>query len=112
MVALTLVFSAYPVVKWVKAQNYMLGRPKRQWVCAVMLLVALPAIFFVPLKNIALHGNPVYPMKVTVFGTVLNYAEDLPPPNLGAGSLIDRTRAVKWIYSTFEIGMGSIFNVQ
>ena len=112
LVALTLVLSAYPVVKWVKEQNYMLGRPKRQWVCAVMLLVALPAIFFVPLKNIALHGNPVYPMKVTVFGTVLNYAEDLPPPNLGAGSLIDRTRAVKWIYSTFELGMGPIFNVQ
>ena len=47
-----------------------------------------------------------------MFGTVLNYAEDLPPPSLGAGSLVDRTQAVKWLYSTFELGMGPIFNVQ
>jgi hypothetical protein len=112
LVALTLVFSTYPVIKSVKEQRSRLCRTQRRWVCAIMLLVALSAIFFVPLKNIALHGNPLFPIKVTVFGTVLNHAEEPPPRNLGAGSLVDRTRAVKWLYSTFELGMGPIFNVQ
>ena len=84
----------------------------RLGICFVTLLVALSAIFFVPLKNIVLHGNPAYPLKVTVFGTVLNYAEDLPPPEQGGGSLVDRAQAVKWLYSTFELGMGPVLNVQ
>jgi hypothetical protein len=109
LVALTLVFSAYPVVKWVKGQRYT---PGGSVVCVIMLLVALSAIFFVPLKNIALHGNPAYPLRVTLFGTVLNYAEAPPPPELGAGTLVDRAQAIQWLYSTFEIGMGPLFNVQ
>lgn len=113
LVALTLIFSAYPVVKWVKEQPHRLGRSVRLGVCVVTLLVALSAIFFIPLKNIALHGNPAYPLKVQFFGTVLNYAEDPAPPSaVKLDSLADRARATRWLYSIFELGEGPLFNVQ
>ena len=111
LVALTLIFCVYPVVNWINERRSKLGHSMRLWIFFVALLVALSAIFFVPLKNIALHGNPAYPIKLTVFGTILNYAEELHPEE-GAGTLVDQTQAIKWLYSTFELGMGPIFNVQ
>lgn len=59
-------------------------------------LVASVIIFATPVKNIALHGNPFFPIKVEVAGIVLNHEEN--PKTYQEGN-----RPQKWLYSVLEI---------
>lgn len=59
-------------------------------------LIACLLIFATPIKNIALYGNPFYPIKVQVAGIVLNHK--LTPATYQEGS-----RPQKWLNSVLEI---------
>ncbi|MGF1539129.1 MAG: hypothetical protein ACFCU5_01550 [Pleurocapsa sp.] len=59
-------------------------------------LIASLLIFATPVKNIVIHGNPFYPIKIQVAGIVLNHK--LSPATYQEGS-----RPQKWFNSVFEI---------
>jgi hypothetical protein len=61
----------------------------------IALLISL-IIFATPVKNIALYGNPFYPIKIQVAGIVLNYK--LVPETYQEGN-----RQQKWLQSILEI---------
>ena len=72
------------------------------------LLKALPitvlaslVIFATPIKNIAIHGNPFYPVRIEIAGKVLNHA--LPLYSDAPGYLADAPKAQRWLYSVLEI---------
>ena len=72
------------------------------------LLKALPitvlaslVIFATPIKNIAIHGNPFYPVRIEIAGKVLNHA--LPMYSDSPGYLADAPKAQRWLYSVLEI---------
>lgn len=58
--------------------------------------IASTVIFTTPIKNVVLYGNPVYPIKVEVFGKVLNHKA--VPKTYSEGD-----RPQKWIRSVLEI---------
>ena len=71
--------------------------PKKWLLKAIPIaLVASVLIFATPIKNIALYGNPFYPIKVEVAGIVLNHK--IVPGGYKRGS-----RPQKWLYSILEI---------
>lgn len=111
LVALTLLAaflaSVPQLVSWLK----MPGTASHKWLWAGVTALALAAVFFVPLKNAVLHGNPVYPLRIELLGHVLNHAESLPPEDLGGGAAGSLPQAGKWLYSVFELGMGPVFKV-
>ncbi len=59
-------------------------------------LLAATLIFATPVKNIALYGNPFYPVKVEVAGVVLNH-------KLVPEAYQDGSRPQKWLRSILEI---------
>jgi hypothetical protein len=61
-----------------------------------LAIIASVLIFATPIKNVALYGNPFYPIKVEVAGIVLNYK--LTPDTYSQGN-----RPQKWLQSIFEI---------
>lgn len=66
------------------------------------LCFALVTIFATPLKNVIVHGNPAYPLKILVAGIPLNYKHDvveIVPPYLENAS-----RAQRWLYSIMDVG--------
>ena len=66
------------------------------------ILLANILIFAVPIKNIAFHGNPFYPMKLEVAGIVLNH--EFPLNNLAYPDYLkEASRPQRWIYSILEI---------
>ncbi|HEY9767520.1 MAG TPA: hypothetical protein V6C71_03315 [Coleofasciculaceae cyanobacterium] len=66
----------------------------------VALLASL-VIFATPIKNIAIHGNPFYPVRIEIAGQVLNHA--LPMYSDAPGYLADAPTAQRWLYSILEI---------
>lgn len=58
--------------------------------------IASLLIFATPIKNVALYGNPFYPIKIEVAGIVLNH--QLTPQTYGEGN-----RPQKWLQSILEI---------
>jgi hypothetical protein len=112
LAALALLFAAPPLTKWLAR---VIDSLKSPWEKALMLAVTLftvMAIFFVPLKNLAQYGNPVYPMKIAVLGHTLNGPELSPPSTLGGGEMANAGRITKWFYSVTELGMGTVLNVK
>ena len=67
---------------------------------AITFLASL-LIFATPIKNIALFGNPFYPVRIEIAGHVLNHK--LPLYNDSPGYLGDAPRAQRWLYSILEI---------
>ena len=67
---------------------------------AIALLCSL-LIFATPIKNIALFGNPFYPVRIEIAGKVLNHA--LPLYNDAPGYLADAPRPQRWLYSILDI---------
>ena len=113
LVALALIFATYPFSAWLRSTDTGQqpgSTTKTLRLTAVAL--ALAAVFFVPLKNLVQHGNPVYPLKIEVAGIVLNHQENLPPEDLGTGALTGSPQAIKWLYSVFEVGMTPLFDVK
>ena len=73
-----------------KSQTYHLLK-----IIAISLVAGI-LIFATPVKNIALYGNPFYPVKVQVAGIVLNH-------KLVPDAYQDGSRPQKWLRSIFEI---------
>ena len=59
-------------------------------------IIASILIFATPVKNIALYGNPFYPIKVEIAGIILNHKLDPKAYNEG-------NRPQKWLRSILEI---------
>lgn len=73
--------------------------------------LALAVVFAVPLKNLALHGNPVYPLQMRVLGITLEGPEVLPAEKEMASIhfvpvyLEDAPAPQRWLYSLLEVGV-------
>jgi hypothetical protein len=72
----------------------------------LVIALALPLVFATPLKNVARHGNPVWPVELHLLGTSLPHAE-------GAYSsspdwLEHVPRPVRWGASVLELGLHPI----
>ncbi|MGD1920485.1 MAG: hypothetical protein ACFCAD_17325, partial [Pleurocapsa sp.] len=65
-------------------------------VVPISLLASL-LIFDTPIKNIVIHGNPFYPVRIEIAGKVLNHA--LPMYSESPGYLADAPKAQRWLYS-------------
>lgn len=79
------------------------------------LLKAIPVaflaslvIFATPIKNIAIHGNPFYPVRIEIAGKVLNHA--LPMYSDAPGYLADAPKAQRWLYSILDIKSSAYWN--
>ena len=64
-------------------------------------LIASLLIFATPIKNIAIHGNPFYPVRIEIAGKVLNHA--LPLYKDSPGYLADAPKAQRWLYSVLDV---------
>jgi len=64
-------------------------------------LLASLLIFATPIKNIAIHGNPFYPVRIEIAGKVLNHA--LPMYSESPGYLADAPKAQRWLYSILDV---------
>lgn len=64
-------------------------------------LFASLLIFATPIKNIALHGNPFYPVRIQIADKVLNHA--LPMYSEAPGYLANAPQAQRWLYSILDI---------
>lgn len=66
-----------------------------------ILAIAFPLVFATPLKNAAIHGNPVWPVALHVSGRDLPHVEEAyaqSPPGLR-----DAPRFVRFVHSVLEI---------
>ena len=66
------------------------------WQIMPLAILASVLIFATPIKNVALYGNPFYPIKIEVAGIVLNHK--LTPETYSEGN-----RPQKWLQSILEI---------
>ena len=69
---------------------------RKLWLTIPLGLIASGLIFATPIKNVALYGNPFYPIKIQVAGIVLNH--QLTPATYSEGN-----RPQKWLQSILEI---------
>ena len=69
---------------------------RRLWLSIPLAAIASILIFATPVKNVALYGNPFYPIKIEVAGVVLNHK--LSPETYNEGD-----RPKKWLQSILEI---------
>ena len=103
-VAANMRFQLLPVVALalVVAAPRLMKAQSRIIVLAVACVFAV-VVFATPLKNLAVHHNPFYPLRMTLFGIALPGAEgtysDSPP------SLEHAARPVRFAYSLLEIGI-------
>ena len=73
------------------------NKTQRQlWLTIPLAMLASGLIFATPIKNVALYGNPFYPIKIEVLGIVLNHK--LTPDTYSEGN-----RPQKWLQSILEI---------
>ena len=73
------------------------NRSRRKfWQTVPLAILASSLIFATPIKNVALYGNPFYPIRIEVAGIVLNH--QLTPDTYSEGN-----RPQKWLQSILEI---------
>ncbi|MDJ0634751.1 MAG: hypothetical protein QNJ34_16295 [Xenococcaceae cyanobacterium MO_188.B29] len=87
-------------LRWRKI-NKEKGSPVRLIAFFLSLCLASILIFATPIKNIALYGNPFYPVRIEIAGKVLNHT--LPLYNAAPGYLGNAPRAQRWLYSILDI---------
>jgi hypothetical protein len=80
---------------WLYFKQSQISRQQLIKIVPVAILASI-LIFATPVKNIALYGNPFYPIKVEVAGIVLNHKLDPQAYNKG-------NRPQKWLHSILEI---------
>ena len=76
--------------------KYTASGKRRLWLTIPLAAIASILIFATPIKNVALYGNPFYPIKIEVAGVVLNHK--LTPETYNDGN-----RPQKWLRSILEI---------
>ena len=69
---------------------------RKLWLTVPLAAIASVLIFVTPIKNVALYGNPFYPIKIEIAGIVLNH--QLTPETYDEGD-----RPQKWLQSILEI---------
>lgn len=69
---------------------------RKLWLTVFLSAIASILIFATPIKNVALYGNPFYPIKIEIAGVVLNH--QLTPRTYDEGD-----RPQKWLQSILEI---------
>ena len=69
---------------------------RKLWLTLPLAAIASVLIFATPIKNVALYGNPFYPIKIEIAGIVLNH--QLTPKTYDEGD-----RPQKWLQSILEI---------
>jgi len=69
---------------------------RKLWLTLPLAAIASLLIFATPIKNVALYGNPFYPVKIEVAGIVLNH--QLTPDTYNQGD-----RPQQWLQSILEI---------
>lgn len=71
---------------------------------AVALAVALmPVVFFTPLKNLWLRGNPVYPVELAILGHALPFVETRYSSS--PTWLTHAPQPLRWLLSILEVGL-------
>lgn len=107
IVFLTLCFTAYRLIGTTVISPHQKTRSQKN-VNTVVLLLAVIIIFYTPVKNLLIYGNPVYPVVVKFAGIELNHTEETPPePELPGYGL---SRPALWLYSVFEIVPSPLFD--
>ena len=76
--------------------RYTVPGKRQLWLTVPLSIIASILIFATPIKNVALYGNPFYPIKIEVAGVVLNHK--LSPETYDEGN-----RPQKWLQSILEI---------
>ncbi|PSB06270.1 hypothetical protein C7B62_23305 [Pleurocapsa sp. CCALA 161] len=76
--------------------KYTTSSKRQLWLTVSLAAIASILIFATPIKNVALYGNPFYPIKIQVAGIVLNHK--LTPQTYSEGN-----RPQKWLQSILEI---------
>lgn len=76
--------------------KYTTSGKRQLWLTVSLAAIASILIFATPIKNVALYGNPFYPIKIQVAGIVLNHK--LTPDTYSEGN-----RPQKWLQSILEI---------
>ena len=102
LVFVVLFFIAIRII-WLRWQQPQKGQNLGIWFIkagAIALLSGL-LIFATPIKNIALYGNPFYPVRIEIAGRVLNHK--LPLYDASPGYLADAPRSQRWLYSILDI---------
>ena len=102
LVFIVLVFIALRII-WLHWRNSTYRNQLSKWLFKAIPVAFLASlvIFATPIKNIAIHGNPFYPVRIEIAGRVLNHA--LPMYNDAPGYLADAPKAQRWLYSILEI---------
>ena len=80
---------------WLYRKSSSISQPKLGTIIPIALIASL-VIFATPVKNVALHGNPFYPIKIQIAGVVLNH--EVVPKTYQEGN-----RPQKWLDSVLEI---------
>lgn len=104
-------FQTYPVLvvalaalgaRLVVALRGEAGAPRtRAKRLAVALVLSLPLVFATPLKNVAIHHNPFYPVELRVAGYVLPGAET---PYVSSPAWLERApRPARFVASLLEL---------
>jgi len=86
---------------WLGSQTVELTKSYRALFLFPALGIALLAIFATPIKNVIVHGNPAYPVIMTIAGVTLNHlheAIEIVPPYLEHAP-----RAQRWLHSVLEV---------
>ena len=100
LVFLVLVFISLRIIwlHWLNDKNNISA-----WLLKAVPIAFLASllIFFTPVKNIVIHGNPFYPVRIEIAGKVLNHA--LPMYSEAPGYLADAPKAQRWLYSILDV---------
>ena len=86
---------------WLWSKNPAITKRYHPLFLLPVLVVALLSIFATPIKNVMVHGNPAYPVFLSVAGIPLNHkheATEIVPPYLEHAP-----RAQRWLHSVLEI---------
>ncbi len=96
----------HPVVFVALVALAMRVSPSRRAKTFAIAALALPIIFFTPLKNLVAHHNPYYPVAMNLFGHTLPGPDD--PYSSSPVWLEHAPRPLRFFCSIFEIGMRPI----
>ena len=72
----------------------------------LVITLALPLVFATPLKNLALHGNPVWPVELRLLGHTFPHLEDAYASS--PDWLASMPGPVRWAASVLELGLRPI----
>jgi hypothetical protein len=100
LVFLILCFIFFKII-FLKFQEIKEKRLQYKWLLTALPTICIAAvlIFATPLKNTFFYGNPFYPVRIEVAGTVLNHKVPLYQQRFPD----ETSRPQRWLYSILEI---------